>query len=230
MLGLTGDLIAPLGPLSEDEAVDVFVEQMEGLRDGCADVAWIGTLSRPPPKKFARRRWPQGNTGMPFTITRKFRHRRLYPVDGGSLLLLVLLVEAFDREPIAHGANCRAALGSSLLSQSSCHERRAAGCATLIAKAQRRRATMAWRRDSPFRHARIDGDIRGACRRLRRAHHRRLLRQYAGPCGRDASRSATHHEPGARPDLQTIVAALGVLAAPPAIEASAKPPARRRAE
>ena len=35
------------------------------------------------------------------------------------------------------------------------------------------------------------------------------------------------HQPGARPDLEAIVAALGVLAAPPAIEASAR--TRRRA-
>ena len=30
-VGPTGDLIAPLGPLSEDEAVEVFIEQIEGL-------------------------------------------------------------------------------------------------------------------------------------------------------------------------------------------------------
>src|SRR5277367_1323983 len=38
-VGPTGALIAPLGPLSEDEAVEVFFEQIEGLREGGADVA-----------------------------------------------------------------------------------------------------------------------------------------------------------------------------------------------
>ena len=32
-----GDLFAPLGPLTEDDAVEVFVEQMEGLKEGGAD-------------------------------------------------------------------------------------------------------------------------------------------------------------------------------------------------
>jgi len=44
-VGPTGDLLAPLGPLSEDEAVEVFVEQIEGLSEGGAHVAWIETMS-----------------------------------------------------------------------------------------------------------------------------------------------------------------------------------------
>ena len=44
-VGPTGDLFAPLGPLTEDEAVEVFVDQMEGLKEGGADVAWIETMS-----------------------------------------------------------------------------------------------------------------------------------------------------------------------------------------
>jgi len=44
-VGPTGDLLAPLGPLSEDEATEVFHEQIEGLKDGGADVVWIETMS-----------------------------------------------------------------------------------------------------------------------------------------------------------------------------------------
>ena len=44
-VGPTGDILAPLGPLSEDDAVEVFVEQIEGLREGGADVVWIETMS-----------------------------------------------------------------------------------------------------------------------------------------------------------------------------------------
>ena len=44
-VGPTGDLLAPLGPLTEDEAVEVFVEQIEGLKAGGADVVWIETMS-----------------------------------------------------------------------------------------------------------------------------------------------------------------------------------------
>ena len=69
-VGPTGDLIAPLGPLSEDEAVDVFVEQIEGLRDGGADVAWIETMSAPEEIRAAA--LAAAKTGMPFTITASF--------------------------------------------------------------------------------------------------------------------------------------------------------------
>ena len=44
-VGPTGDLLAPLGPLTEHEAVEVFVEQIEGLKAGGADVIWIETMS-----------------------------------------------------------------------------------------------------------------------------------------------------------------------------------------
>src|SRR6202046_695706 len=43
-VGPTGDLLAPLGPLTEDEAGEMFIEQIEGLREGGADVAGSGTM------------------------------------------------------------------------------------------------------------------------------------------------------------------------------------------
>lgn len=44
-VGPTGDLLAPLGPLSHDAAVEVFAEQMDALTVAGADVIWIETLS-----------------------------------------------------------------------------------------------------------------------------------------------------------------------------------------
>jgi 5-methyltetrahydrofolate--homocysteine methyltransferase len=46
-VGPTGELMQPLGALSHEEAVDAFAEQMEGLRAGGADMAWIETMSSP---------------------------------------------------------------------------------------------------------------------------------------------------------------------------------------
>ena len=83
---------------------------------------------------------------------------------------------------------------------------------------------MAWRAYPLFRHARADGDLRRARRRLRRAHRRRLLRQHAGPCRGDAPR-ARRAPSGARPDVEAIVAALGPLVAPPAAETGRRPAA-----
>ena len=44
-VGPTGDLLAPLGPLSHDAAVNVFAEQIDALAVAGADVIWIETLS-----------------------------------------------------------------------------------------------------------------------------------------------------------------------------------------
>jgi 5-methyltetrahydrofolate--homocysteine methyltransferase len=44
-VGPTGDLFQPLGPLSHEEGVDVFAEQMAAIVEARADVIWIETLS-----------------------------------------------------------------------------------------------------------------------------------------------------------------------------------------
>src|SRR5215207_2162901 len=46
-IGPTGELLIPLGAVSEQEATAAFAEQAEGLRDGGADIAWIETKSAP---------------------------------------------------------------------------------------------------------------------------------------------------------------------------------------
>ena len=69
-VGPTGDLLAPLGPLSEDEAVEIFIEQIEGLREGGADVAWIETMSAPEEMRAAA--VAAGKCGMPCTLTASF--------------------------------------------------------------------------------------------------------------------------------------------------------------
>ena len=102
-VGPTGDLIAPLGPLSEDEAVEVFIEQIEGLREGRADVAWIETMSAAEEMRAAA--MAAAKCGMPYTITASFD-------TAGRTMMGVApaafgeLVEAFDPAPIAYGANC----------------------------------------------------------------------------------------------------------------------------
>ena len=44
-IGPTGEIMAPLGTLDEDEAVDVFAEQAAALIAGGVDVIWIETMS-----------------------------------------------------------------------------------------------------------------------------------------------------------------------------------------
>ena len=72
-VGPTGDLLAPLGPLTEDEAVEIFVEQIEGLREGGADVVWIETMSSPEEIRAAAR--AAGRLGDALHRDRELRHR-----------------------------------------------------------------------------------------------------------------------------------------------------------
>src|SRR5690606_3614902 len=44
-VGPTGELLQPLGALTYEDAVAAFAEQMEGLKAGGVDVAWIETMS-----------------------------------------------------------------------------------------------------------------------------------------------------------------------------------------
>ena len=46
-VGPTGELLIPLGALSYEDAVEAFREQIEGLKAGGADIAWIETMSSP---------------------------------------------------------------------------------------------------------------------------------------------------------------------------------------
>ena len=44
-VGPTGELFKPMGALTHADAVASFTEELTGLRDGGADVAWIETMS-----------------------------------------------------------------------------------------------------------------------------------------------------------------------------------------
>ncbi len=102
-VGPTGDLLAPLGPLSEDEAVEIFIEQIEGLREGGADVAWIETMSAPEEMRAAAR--CGGQVRHALHAHRELRHRRPHD-DGPSPAAFSDFVQALDPAPVAFGANC----------------------------------------------------------------------------------------------------------------------------
>ena len=103
-VGPTGDLIAPLGPLSEDEAVDVFVEQIEGLREGGADVAWIETMSAAEEIRAAA----LAAAKMRHAVHdhRQLRHRRPHDDGRRARRASARLSKPSIRRRIAYGANC----------------------------------------------------------------------------------------------------------------------------
>jgi 5-methyltetrahydrofolate--homocysteine methyltransferase len=102
-VGPTGELLIPLGALSYDEAVAAFAEQMEGLKAGGADVAWIETMSSADEIRAAAE--AATKVGMPYTYTGSFdtAGKTMMGLDPKDLRGVASDV---GEGPIAVGANC----------------------------------------------------------------------------------------------------------------------------
>ena len=129
-VGPTGELLVPLGELTYSAAVEAFIEQMQGLKAGGADVFWIETMSAVDEMRAAAQ--AANSLDMPYVITASFdtagrTMMGMTPADMHSSL-------ATDGEaPMAIGANC--GVGASDLLASVLDISEAAPQATIIAKA-----------------------------------------------------------------------------------------------
>ena len=74
-IGPTGEIMAPLGTLSEDEAVDVFAEQAAALIAGGVDVIWIETMSHLSEIRAAIQGVRRVSAGIPVIATMTFDTR-----------------------------------------------------------------------------------------------------------------------------------------------------------
>jgi methionine synthase I (cobalamin-dependent) len=102
-VGPTGDLLVPLGALTYDQAVDSFVEQIEGLKAGGVDVIWIETMSAVDEIRAAAA--AAVKCGMPYTYTGSFdtagkTMMGLHPRDIHGV------AGDIGEGPFAVGANC----------------------------------------------------------------------------------------------------------------------------
>ncbi|WP_292895239.1 betaine--homocysteine S-methyltransferase [Nitratireductor sp.] len=102
-VGPTGELLVPLGALTYEEAVDAFTEQMEGLKAGGAEVAWIETMSAPDEIRAAAE--AAIRAGLPYTYTGSF------DTAGRTMMGLApkdihTVVDDLPQAPLAVGANC----------------------------------------------------------------------------------------------------------------------------
>ena len=102
-VGPTGELLVPLGALTYQEAVDAFAEQIEGLKAGGAEVAWIETMSAPDEIRAAAE--AAIRVGLPYTYTGSF--------DTAGRTMMGLLpkdihgvADGINVQPVAVGANC----------------------------------------------------------------------------------------------------------------------------
>ncbi|HLS68318.1 MAG TPA: betaine--homocysteine S-methyltransferase [Kiloniellales bacterium] len=102
-VGPTGDLFAPLGPLTHEEGVSVFREQCEGLVEGGAELAWIETMSAPAELMAALE--GAAAAGLPAVCTLSFdtNGRTMMGVAPGDL---PELLGAAACPPVAYGGNC----------------------------------------------------------------------------------------------------------------------------
>ena len=220
-VGPTGDLLAPLGPLSEDDAVDVFIEQIMGLQEGGADVVWIETMSAAEEIRAAAR--AAAKVGMPYTTTASFDTAGK-TMMGMSPAVLGALVEAFSPAPVAYGANC--GVGAGDLAYSILAMTQAAPDAIIIAKANA--GVPQWRGAeihysgtpelmSLYVVLALDAGARivGGCCGTKPAHLAAMRR------------AMDSHRPGPRPDLASIEAALGKLVNPPVAASVARRPRAR---
>lgn len=102
-VGPTGELLAPLGALTYEGAIEAFVEQIEGLKAGGVDVAWIETMSAPDEIRAAAE--AAARVDLPYTYTGSFdtagkTMMGLHPRDIHGV------AETVAERPLAVGANC----------------------------------------------------------------------------------------------------------------------------
>lgn len=102
-VGPTGELLVPLGALTYEDAIEAFAEQIEGLKAGGAEVAWIETMSAPDEIRAAAE--AAIRIGLPYTYTGSF--------DTAGRTMMGLLpkdihgvADGLSQAPVAVGANC----------------------------------------------------------------------------------------------------------------------------
>jgi 5-methyltetrahydrofolate--homocysteine methyltransferase len=219
-VGPTGDLLAPLGPLTAEEAQAVFAEQIAGLKEGGADIAWIETMSAPEEMRAAA--LAAVGLGMPYTLTASFDTAGRTMMGFGPAAMPALAA-SFATPPLAIGANC--GVGASDLVMSVLDMAAASEGRAIIAKANA--GIPQWQ--GAHIHYSATPDLMGEYARLAYDAGARII---GGCCGNSAAHVAAMrhaldgHERRVPPSLDEVVAALGPLAQPRREGA----PAQRRRE
>ena len=102
-MGPTGEIFAPLGPLTVEDAAEMFEEQARGLIAGGADVLWVETISAP--DEFRAAALGIARVGAPWCGTMSFdtAGRTMMGLTSADM---VALVSDLPHPPLAFGANC----------------------------------------------------------------------------------------------------------------------------
>ncbi|MFH1796624.1 MAG: betaine--homocysteine S-methyltransferase [Pseudomonadota bacterium] len=221
-VGPTGELLEPLGAMTYSQAVEAFAEQIEGLKAGGADVAWIETMSAPDEIRAAAE--AAISVGLPYTYTASFdtagrSMMGLHPKDIHGV------ADGLAEAPIGIGANC--GVGASDILSSLLDMTDAAPEATVVVKGNCG--------IPEFRGAEIHysgtPDLMGDYARLAIDAGARII---GGCCGTSfvhlrAMRDAIDgHMKSARPSVADVVTRIGPMRNKPANESGAGSGGERR--
>jgi 5-methyltetrahydrofolate--homocysteine methyltransferase len=225
-IGPTGELMAPLGALTREEAVATFAEQARALAEGGVDVLWIETMSAPEEVEPAIE--AAASTGLPVVSTMSF------DTNGRTMMgLTPAAARAFfaglPSPPVAYGANC--GVGPAQLLATLLGFREVAGEGDIVV-AKGNCGIPEYREG----HIHYSGtpEIMGAYARLARDAGARII---GGCCGTQpvhlkAMRDALDaSEAGSAPSLETVAGTLGPITLPeptPAETGSGRERRRRR--
>lgn len=102
-IGPTGEIMAPMGRLSEAEAAQIFTEQAMALKEGGVDLLWVETISAPEELRAASA--AARATGLPWCAMMSFEPGG-WTMMGVTPAQLAAQVERLDPAPLAYGANC----------------------------------------------------------------------------------------------------------------------------
>ncbi|PWG18166.1 betaine--homocysteine S-methyltransferase [Salibaculum griseiflavum] len=102
-VGPTGEIMAPMGSLTHEIAVEMFHEQAEALKEGGVDVLWVETISAPEEFKAAAEAFAKAD--MPWCGTMSFdtAGRTMMGLTSADM---VKMVGKLPNPPLAFGANC----------------------------------------------------------------------------------------------------------------------------
>ncbi len=221
-VGPTGDLFAPLGELTYEQAVEVFIEQIKGLKEGGADVAWIETMSAP--EEIAAAAEAAIAVGLPYTVTVSFdtagrSMMGLTPGDFGTTM------KEKTPPPQAMGSNCGVGASDLLFALLGLTEN--AGDIPVIAKA-----------NAGIPHIKGDAVVYSGTPDLMETYACLAIdvgaRIIGGCCGNRPEhvsrmrKALDSHTKGEKPTREILEEKLGALVSPPSTKTKAQGGRRRR--
>jgi 5-methyltetrahydrofolate--homocysteine methyltransferase len=102
-VGPTGEIMAPMGSLTHNHAVEMFHEQAEGLKSGGADVLWLETISAPEEYRAAAEGFALAGLTWCGTMSFDTAGRTMMGLTSQDMAKMVAKI---PHAPLAFGANC----------------------------------------------------------------------------------------------------------------------------